>query len=261
MKEVLDVTFLAVLQGVAEFLPISSSGHLVLGQHALGVNPPGMRLDVFLHLGTLVSVFVFYRAKIAQLIAGLCRRNRDDWLYAVRLGLSTVPAVVVYLFFKDNIEEMFENPVKVGGMLIFTGIVLTATRFLPRGEKGVGMWRALLMGCAQAVALLPGVSRSGMTLAAARAQGVSADASAEFSFLMCAPLILGGALLQVGKALTAGAESGEPSWGVVAWGAAVAAVIGYFSLALLLRTLRGKGFWLFGPYCFTAGLLVVCFCK
>ncbi|MBO7688006.1 MAG: undecaprenyl-diphosphate phosphatase, partial [Kiritimatiellae bacterium] len=106
-------------------------------------------------------------------------------------------------------------------------------------------------------------SRSGMTLASARVGRVAPEAAAEFSFLMSAPLIAGAALLQLKKAFTAApAEvAGEPSWGVVAWGAVVAAVVGYFSLALLLRLLRGKGFWLFGPYCFTAGLLVVCFCK
>ena len=119
------------------------------------------------------------------------------------------------------------------------------------------------MGGGQAIAILPGVSRSGMTLASARAGRVAPEAAAEFSFLMRAPLIAGDALLHIWKAFRATPEElvGEPSWGVVAWGAAVAAVIGYFSLALLLRTLRGKGFWLFGPYCFTAGLLVVCFCK
>ena len=267
MQEFLNVTILAVLQGVAEFLPISSSGHLVIGQHLLDMNPPGMRLDVFLHVGTLASIFVFYCRPITSILTGLFAsdavRRREAWEYAAKIIVSALPAVVVYGLFKDPIEDLFENARMVGALLMFTGAVLTATRFLPRGKGAVGFLRALLMGCGQAVAILPGVSRSGMTLASARACRVAPEKAAEFSFLMSAPLIAGAALLEFKKSLgaTPAELAGEPSWGVVAWGAAVAAVVGYFSLAILLRTLRGRWFWLFGPYCFTAGLLVVCFCK
>ena len=267
MKEFFDVTILAVLQGVAEFLPVSSSGHLVIGQHLLGMNPPGMRLELFLHVGTLVSIFVFYRQPIASILLGLfasdAARRREAWAYAAKILLSALPAVVIYFSFQKSIDDLFENARMVGALLMFTGAVLAGTRFLPRGQRPVSFLRALLMGCGQAVALLPGVSRSGMTLASARAGRVAPEAAAEFSFLMCAPLIAGDALLHIWKAVksTPAELVGEPSWGVVAWGAALAAVVGYFSLALLLRALRGRGFWLFGPYCFTAGLLVVCFCK
>jgi undecaprenyl-diphosphatase len=267
MQEFLNVTILAVLQGVAEFLPISSSGHLVIGQHLLGMNPPGMRLDVFLHVGTLVSIFAFYRRPIASILTGLfasdAARRREAWEYAAKIIVSTLPAVVVYGLFKDPIEELFENARMVGALLMFTGVVLTTTRFLPRGTGAVGFLRAFLMGCGQAVAILPGVSRSGMTLASARACRVAPEKAAEFSFLMSAPLIAGAALLEFKKSLEATPAElvGEPSWGAVALGAVVAAVVGYFSLAILLRTLRGRGFWLFGPYCIVAGLLTVIFCK
>ena len=267
MKEFFDVTVLSVLQGVAEFLPISSSGHLVIGQHLLGMNAPGMRLDVFLHVGTLLSIFAFYRVRIARTLGGLVSRDaalrREAWEFAGKILLSALPAIVVYFLFKRAIEDLFENARMVGALLMFTGAVLSGTRFLPRGTHGVGFLRALLMGCGQAIALLPGVSRSGMTLASARAGRVAPEAAAEFSFLMSAPLIAGAALLQLKDALSASPEvvPAEPSWGVVAYGAVLAAVVGYFSLALLVHALKGKWFWLFGPYCFIAGLLVVCFCK
>ena len=256
MQEFFNVTILAVLQGVAEFLPISSSGHLVIGQHLLGMNPPGMRLEVFLHVGTLASM-------LGGLFAADAARRREAWEYVAKIILSALPAVIIYFSFKKSIDDLFENARMVGALLMFTGAVLAGTRFLPRGHRPVGFLRALLMGCGQAVAILPGVSRSGMTLASARAGRVAPEAAAEFSFLMSAPLIAGDALLHIWKAIKATPEElvGEPSWGVVAWGAVLAAVVGYFSLALLLRALRGRGFWLFGPYCFTAGLLVVCFCK
>ena len=189
--------------------------------------------------------------------------RRTAWEYVAKIILSALPAVAVYFLFKKSIDDLFENARMVGAFLMFTGVVLAGTRFLPRGLRPVGFLHAFLMGCGQAVAILPGVSRSGMTLASARAGRVAPEAAAEFSFLMSAPLIAGDALLHIWKAFkaTPAEVAGEPSWGVVACGAVIAAVVGYFSLAILLRTLRGRWFWLFGPYCFTAGLLVICFCK
>lgn len=260
----LEVTILAILQGVAEFLPISSSGHLVIGQHLLGINEPGMRLDVFLHVGTLISIFTFYISVILRLLGGLFvrsatwERRREAWEYAGKVVLSALPAVVVYFCFKDFIDGMFENAKMVGALLMFTGAVLIGTRYLPRGAKGVSFPRALLMGLGQALALLPGVSRSGMTLASARAGRVDPEKSAEFSFLMSAPLIIGAALLEMLKAFSSEAPAvAEVSWGMTIYGCVLSAVVGYFSLALLLKALKGKWFWVFGPYCLLAGLLTL----
>ena len=246
----LEVTILAVLQGVAEFLPISSSGHLVIGQHLLGLDVPGKRLDLLLHLGTLVSIFAFYRATICRIV------RRFEWLYALKIVASAVPAVVVYVCFGDFVDAMFENSKMVGALLMFTGAVLIGTRYLPRGSKDVSLLRAVLMGLGQALALLPGVSRSGMTLACARGGRVDAEKAAEFSFLMSAPLIVGGALLEILKSFDE-PSSGEIGWGLTVYGAAVAAVVGYFSLKMLVKALKGKWFWVFGPYCVVAGLLTL----
>lgn len=256
-----EVTILSILQGVAEFLPISSSGHLVIGEHFLGVKEAGMRLNVFLHLGTLVAIFAYYRLEIARLAtAALCRRGggeaREARLYLLKLAVSALPAVAVYLAFHDQIDALFENAKMVGALLMFTGAVLIGTRCLPKGDKDVNLLRALLMGIGQAIALLPGVSRSGMTLATARGGRVDGEKAAEFSFLMSAPLIAGGALLETLKALRA-AEADATSWGLTLYGALVAAVVGYFSLALLVRTLKGSKFWLFGVYCLAAGLFTL----
>ena len=259
MDNFLDVTILAVLQGVAEFLPISSSGHLVILQHVLEVSEDlRLRLEVFLHVGTLASVFVFYARRIGLTLGGIVRGEREALLYAGKIVLSAVPAIGVYFLFRHRIEALVTNARMVGALLMFTGAVLMGTRFLPRGGRTVDGLRALLMGVGQAIALLPGVSRSGMTLASARAGKVDADAAAEFSFLMSAPLIMGGLLLELVK--------GEISVGgytvsVLLWGTLLSAVVGYFSLALLLKVLKGRWFWLFGPYCIVAGLLTICFCR
>lgn len=261
MGEFLSVTALAVLQGVAEFLPVSSSGHLVIGQHFLGMHDAGMRLNVMLHFGTLIAIFAYYRREILAILAG-CLRLERDWLeYSGKLIVAAIPAVPVYFLFRDGIESLQENVQMVGALLMFTGAVLLGTRLMPRGYKNVGWWRAVIMGIGQAVALLPGVSRSGMTLAAARGARVDGAKAAEFSFLMSAPLIIGGTILQAFEAFSSGAcaveGAVEVGWGWLFWGVAVSAVIGYASLALLVKVIRGRGFWLFGPYCIFAGLLTL----
>ena len=249
-----DVTILAILQGIAEFLPISSSGHLVLGRQILGLGEMGLRLDVFLHVGTLLAITVFYWGVIRRILL------EREWSYVAKIVLSAVPAGLVGFLFKDQLEAAFQSPRMVGCALVFTGLVLTATRFLPRGKESVGFGRALLMGVAQAVAIIPGVSRSGMTLVAARGARVDAAKSAEFSFLMSAPPIAGAALLELKdglEAAQAGVAAAEVPWGLVVYGGLLAAVVGYFALIVLLRSLKSDRFWLFGPYCFVVGLVTV----
>ena len=247
-----EVTLLSVLQGCAEFLPISSSGHLVLGKALLGMGECGMRLDIFLHVGTLAAVFAFYWSVIWRIIRNL------EWGYMLKVIVSAVPAGVVGILFKEELEAAFASPQMVGAALIFTGFILTATKFIPKGAKDVSFGRAILMGLAQAIAILPGVSRSGMTLAAARASGVDAEKSAEFSFLMSAPPIAGAALLQILEGVkSTDLVSTEVSWPLTIYGGLLAAVIGYLSLKLLIRSLKGRWFWLFGPYCLLAGVLTL----
>ena len=249
----LEVTLLSVLQGVAEFLPISSSGHLVIAQHFLGVDAPGLRLDIFLHVGTLASIVLYYWCSVVRMLREAPLR------YGIKIIASTLPAVVVYFFCGDSLKSAFENVRLAGMLLVLTGIVLVVTRFLPRGERDVSFLRAFLMGCAQAFALLPGVSRSGMTLVAARAAKVDSEKAAEFSFLMSAPLIAGAALLEMWNGMCASAHEAEVGWGLVLYGAILSAVVGYFSLKFLVATLKGRWFWLFGPYCLAAGTLVLLF--
>ena len=258
-----ETTILAILQGIAEFLPISSSGHLVLGKALLGVDEPGIRLDVFLHVGTLFAIAAFYWKVIWKIVRGAFTTGgaeslplRQSWSYIAKIVVSAIPAGIVGVLFKDQLEEFFSSPHAVGAALLFTGVVLLATKVLPKGDRRVSFWSALVMGVAQAVAILPGVSRSGMTIAAAKASKVEPAKAAEFSFLMSAPPIAGAALLEVLKAMKnhcPECPSTETAWPLVIYGGALAAVVGYFSLAVLLRTLKSDRFWLFGPYCLLAG--------
>ena len=249
----LETTLLAILQGIAEFLPISSSGHLVIAQELLGVNAPGMRLDIMLHVGTLLSICVFYWTVLWRIF------RTFDVKYMVNVIVSAVPAVIVYFLFRHQLEAAFEDPRMVGCALLVTGVILLITRFLPQGMQKLTLGKALLMGLAQACALVPGISRSGSTLVAARCAEVESAASAEFSFLMSAPLIAGAALMEIVKAVfsTEPAAAGEISWIMSVYGALVAAAVGYFALKFLLKSLKSKWFWLFGPYCLLAGAVVL----
>jgi len=259
------IILLAVLQGVAEFLPVSSSGHLVISQHFLGVQVEGVRLDICLHAGTLISIFAFYRKTLARLIMecfslGVEKAARvKAWMFVLKLLVSSTPAIFVYFLFDDGIKAIFENAEMVGILLMFTGVVLIGTRFLPCGRKNVSFVRAVLMGLGQALALLPGVSRSGMTLVSGRAAGVDPEKAAEFSFLMSTPLIIGALILEIVKSFTEiPSESvAQESWAMMIFGMAIAAIVGYYSLKILVKTLKSRWFWIFGFYCFAAGLATV----
>ena len=257
MRECMDVMLLAVLQGIAEFLPISSSGHLVLAQSLLKINMPGVRLEVVLHLGTMASIMAYYRTALWNLACGALRGRRASWTTLGHIIVSAIPAAFFYYLCHDKVDAFYEDPRAVSGFLVFTGIVLLALRWMRCGDGPVTGARALLTGIAQALAVLPGISRSGMTIAAARMAGIAPGRAAEFSFLMCLPLLAGAALLDyLGFTAQPGAADGLPGWLLLA-GAAVSATVGYAALAVLVRTLRGGRFWLFGVYCIAAGLITL----
>lgn len=258
MREFFDVMLLAVVQGIAEFLPISSSGHLVLAQSLLKINTPGVRLEVVLHLGTMISIIVYYRTVLWRLIRGALCGERASWITVAHIAVSAVPAAFFYLLFHNKVDAFYENSHAVGGFLIFTGVVLCALRWLQCGNGPVTGGRALLVGFAQALAVLPGISRSGMTIAAARMTGIAPAVAAEFSFLMCLPLLAGAALLDLLGVTAPPGSVSPPTWLLLA-GALVSAGVGYAALALLVRTLRGGRFWLFGVYCLAAGAVTLFF--
>lgn len=247
-----EVIFLGVLQGVAEFLPISSSGHLVLARNLLGMGDVGLRLDVSLHAGTLLAVAIFYFPVLRRIVS-----NRE-WGYLIKIAVSSIPLAIVGFFCLDFLESS-ARPATVGCSLIFTGIVLCCVKYAKNRSRPVDVSSAFWMGVAQALAALPGVSRSGMTISMARALGVEPGKAAEFSFLMSAPPIIGATILEITKSFSSVGDVStlQVSWVMCILGAAVAAVAGYFSLKLLVESLKRKLFWIFGPYCLAAGLLTL----
>ena len=263
MEQTLKVILLAILQGIAEFLPISSSGHLVLAQALMGVKDPGITLEVALHAGTLVSTLIYYRSALIKIITGLLSGARESWHTALCIIISAIPAVLFYMLCKKQVDAAFEDPRLVGCALLFTGVVLTTLRWLPTRDELNSFWRSTFIGVAQAIAILPGVSRSGMTISAARIAGISPEKSAEFSFLSSIPLVAGACLK---KSLEAYTETAAPNAETLSpllllAGICVSAVVGYFALSLLVRILRGRYFWCFGIYCLIAGCCTIFFTR
>lgn len=256
--DTIKVALLAVLQGITEILPVSSSGHLVLGKHLLGLNSPGSALEAVLHGGTLLAIVIYYRNRLIELavdfFTGSAAARRD----VIALAVGCIPAAVAGALFEDRIDAAFGSSRLVGFCLMVTGLILLLPKLIPRATRpgSLSIGQAVIVGLAQVAALLPGVSRSGTTITAARMTGAGGKESAQFSFLMAIPLLAGALGLTLVKMMKAG-EAPAVGAGDMAVGFAVAAVFGYLAMVALNRLLASQKLWWFGPYCLLAGLAAV----
>ncbi len=253
----LQAAFLGLVQGLTEFLPVSSSGHLVLGQALLEIQRGGVTCEVIVHFGTLLAVVTALRERVWRLFAGVLRREAEAWRMVLLLGVGTVPAGVVGLFFQDFLEAAFADPAGVSVWLLVTGGVLWSTRFASGDRDRVGIWDAIWMGAAQALAVLPGISRSGMTIGAGLWRGMDGREAATFSFLLSIPIILGATVLKVGEL-----AADPPAWEAAVpllVGALVAYGSGVVAIRWLLALLRGGRLDRFAYYCWPVGLLGLVF--
>jgi undecaprenyl-diphosphatase len=252
---VLNAAFWGFVQGLTEFLPVSSSGHLVLIPALLGIEEPDLAASAMLHVGTLLAVVWFYRTDIA----GLVREPTSDhskriWML---LAVGTVPAAIVGVTLDGPIEIIFSEPVIVAIALIVTGLVLALGSLFPPGERTIGNGRAgdaIIVGLAQALALIPGVSRSGTTITAGLVQGFSRLEAARYAFLLGVPAIAGAGLLQGIELVDRGGFESS-----LLVGMAVAAVTGYFAIGALVRLLGRTGLAPFAIYCVGFGTVSLFF--
>ena len=255
----LKVLALAVVQGVTEFLPVSSSGHLVVGKHLLGLDSPGLRFEIVLHAGTLVAVCAYFRKRLWSLALGLLKREPAAWKMAGCLALATLPAVLMYKLVLKPHMGTIETPAAAACGLLVTGILLLTLHRLKDGGEGMTWRRALLMGIAQAVAVLPGVSRSGTTVALGRHSGLAREAAGEFAMLMSIPVILGSLVLDLAGGEFGSAGGVTPA--MYALGVLVSATVGFAAVAVFMRVLKSGRFWMFGVYCLAAGCVALVFIK
>jgi undecaprenyl-diphosphatase len=249
---------LGAVQGVTEFLPISSKTHLVVVPALLGRPSPSLPFIVLLHLGTLVALVAYFFKDLWELLLGLIRGGEGRRL-AILLVVASVPAAVVGLLFEETFEELLSHPREVAFALVATAVILVVAEWLagtlPFANRLARPLRpevktrdAILIGIAQAVALFPGVSRSGATMSTGLGLGLRRDAVARFSFLLAIPAIAGANILELPEVIDAGVGSAE----VI--GFVAAAVTGYASVALLLRYLRRYNYLPFAAYCLVFAL-------
>lgn len=248
-----QAALLGAIQGLTEFLPVSSSAHLALAPRFFAFPDPGLTFDVALHLGTLLAVLIYYRTIWLRLASGVLREPRGE--EARTLGFivfATLPAVAAGLLLEHKAEEAFRDPRRIALCLVaFSGILLWADR---RGETATGSWRTagartvFLVGCAQALALMPGVSRSGATISAALLLGIAAPQAAELSFLMATPIVAGAAVLKL-RHLGLADVNGPFLLGLV-----VSAATGFAAVGAFIRFLPKGGLKPYAAYRVVLGL-------
>lgn len=245
---------LGLVQGLTEFLPVSSSGHLVLAEAFIGVKMPGVFVEVALHVATLGSVLVVYGRRLWEIIRGVLSGKAGSIRYAALLVVASIPAALFGILFQAYIEAHFRSMIELGVEFIVTGLILWSTR-RPTGDRDLPGWMgAFWIGVGQAVAILPAISRSGSTVAAALWAKLKPAAAAEFSFLMAVPVIAGAALLEVRHASANIAEVGT---GPFAVSFIVSFASGVVAIRFLVAMLRRGRFYAFAPYCWILGALTL----
>ena len=248
---------LGALQGATEFLPVSSSGHLALAQSLIeGFSQPGVLFDVLLHVGTMIAVMIYFWKDLRDLVTAPFRRDETARLHRKMLLLliaGSIPTGIIGLTGKHFAESLFENVPVVAGMLLITGTILYVSERLRQGtgKTDISLGDAILTGIAQGLAIIPGISRSGSTIATLLLRGVDGETAARFSFLLALPAVFGATLLSL-------RDLGEVATGQLtayAAGTGAALVIGLLSIHFLLAIIRRKRLYFFAFYCWAAGAL------
>ncbi|MCM8775790.1 MAG: undecaprenyl-diphosphatase UppP [Candidatus Omnitrophica bacterium] len=267
----MDAIWLGMVQGLTEFLPISSSGHLVLFQHLFGLKEPMLDFDVTVHLGTLFAVLIYFRRELYVIIDDtmlytldflhtFSRRAIEGKYPNARFGayiiLATIPAGLMGFLFKDRVESLFGSVFGVGIAWMVMGAVLLLSRGHDGGKRSLASMKpldALLIGFVQGIALIPGISRSGSTILGGMFLGIEKKDAARFSFLIAVPAILGASLLELGQ----GGNRSYADMHVLLVGFFVSAIVGYFAIAFLLRIIERSRFFVFGYYCLAIGVVAL----
>ena len=239
----IDYIILAIIQGFTEILPVSSSGHLVLAGYFFNLSPQNLQTDIVLHLATLVAILVFFSYKWVPLVKDAVMLKRESLMYILYIIIATLPAAIVGLLLKRRIEMAFEDPLVAAVGLLFTGTILIGGNlFSVRSRRRLNVSIALIVGVAQAIAIVPGISRSGITVITGILLGLSFKEAFEFSFLISIPAIIGGVLLDL-------LDTGFACDPYLAPASGVAILTAFLSLYLFKKVLNLKKFYIFGIYC------------
>ncbi|GJM28144.1 MAG: undecaprenyl-diphosphatase [Cyclobacteriaceae bacterium] len=254
-----DAIILGIVQGLTEFLPISSSGHIELGSALLNVQSTNSLLfSVVVHAATSLSTIVVFRKDLIQLISELFQLKKEAVYYSGALILSAVPVGIIGLTYEKEIESFFSGQVLlVGFMLLVTGLLLALTYYSRPREGKVTLGRALLIGLSQALAILPGISRSGATISTALLLGVDKEQAARFSFLMVLIPILGGSALKLLDFLGDPSSSGDTSVWTLTFGFLAAFITGLVACKWMISIVKKGKLIYFAFYCFIVGSITI----
>ena len=259
--EIIDAIILGIIQGLTEFLPVSSSGHLELGKAVLGdesIGEESMLFTVVLHFATALSTIFVFRKDIAELLSGLFKFEwNEETQFCAKIMLSTIPAVIIGLFFEDELEQFFGGKIIfVGFMLLITAVLLWLADKSKDTDKPVSFQNSFVIGVAQAIAMLPGISRSGATIATSVLLGNDKSKAARFSFLMVIPLIFG----KIGKDLLDGAITAESNNTLALCVGFIAALItGYFACKWMIAIVKKSKLSYFAIYCLVVGTIIIAY--
>jgi len=248
---IIDIIILGILQGITEFLPVSSSGHLVLAQYMLGIDSPGNTLEILFHVGTLFSVIYVFNKDIKSIVISLNEKTTQKLV--IFIIIATIPAVIVGLIFKSHIINLFSSIVPVGYALLLTGAILTLSVNFKNRNESLSYLYSLLIGLSQAIAIIPGISRSGATISISMLLGIPPKEAARFSFLLSIPVITGAGLL--GFLELESYDLLTPNLIITA--ILTSFIVGTLSLKILLKILEVGRFHFFGVYCVIAGIVAV----
>ena len=248
----LDAILLGFIQGVTEFLPISSSGHLVIGNHLLGIESDNILFEVFVHLGTLVAIIYYYKDDIIKTYRGIILKESKHLNYLLLIIIATIPAIVIGLIFNNEIKVLY-NIRWVSLCLLITGTILFLSKFAKQKLLHINYSQAFIIGLFQAIAILPGISRSGVTIAVALLLGIHNKEASKFSFFMAIPVIIGAVILEMTKIN----QIESINFNSLIVGFSIAGIIGYFSISWLIKLINKLHFWKFSLYTWSIGLIIL----
>jgi undecaprenyl-diphosphatase len=250
--DILQAIILGIVQGITEWLPISSKSHLIIVQQLFGLVQPAI-FDLILHIGSLLVILLVFWTDVKELFFGILNGRKESWMMVLYIVIATIPIVVFGFLLEDVVKSSMNSLYILGYGFLFTATIIFLSQYPRVKDKSLNVWNSLIVGFGQVLALFPGVSRSGTTISTGMMLGVKKESIAKFSFLIFIPAILGATVLEFKDV------NQIESVGPLIVGTIVAMVVGYLSLKLLLNIIKNDKFKWFSVYCLVLGLIVLLF--